>query len=356
MTLLLSHWIFLGWVLAIYFASRHFRQPSTAGFSAESQRLGGALVVALATLQFSYWLRINGIQANWPFIFYLHQPALYAVGPLLYFYIETLQGRSVSQSRIHRHLIPAYAIGGLSLLEWVWHDSDSPMALSPVLYCVSFGTGVLYASEVLKTLHRFTHPSSLILWEVTVIRVTIGTGIAVVILALLGSLLNQAWFYPLHAAALSALMLFCFYVQQRYPGLTHYVVEEMAAEVEAQTKSRPSLANVDIPGTLARLHQLLAGEKRYADDLLDLPSLAASLDLGTHQLSRLINEHLGKNYNRLIKEYRIEAAKDLLVRYPDETVLNVALQVGFNSLSSFHAAFKELEGTTPGGYRKQHRA
>lgn len=353
MTLLLSHWIFLGWVLAVYFAIRQYRQQNTSSLSVQAQALGTALLISLAALQFSYWLRINDLHQAWPFIFYLHQPALYAIGPLLYLYTESLQGQTLTREHIHRHLCPAYVIGAFSLIEWIWRDSDSALTLSPALYCISFGTGALYSSQVLKGLHRFTHPASLIQWEINVIRATIVTGISVVTLALLGTLLNQDWFYPLHGTALSGLMLFCFYIQQRYPGLTHYVVEEMAAEVEHQTRARPALAQVDIAATLAQLRHAMEIDKRYADENLDLPSLAQSLNLGTHQLSHLINEHLGKNYTRFIKEYRIDAAKHLLAQQPDETVLNIALQVGFNSLSSFHAAFKELEGMTPGNYRKQ---
>lgn len=352
MTLLLSHWIFLGWLLALYFALQS-TLTNKSSVPTQSTFYGIALLLALALLQFSYWLRINDLQQTWPFTFYLHQPILYAIGPLLYFYTESLQGNAPSESQVNFHLGPAYVIAAISITEWRIRGASAPLELSPLLYCLSFGTGAFYARRVMHSLRSFAHPASLILFEINVMRVTVGIGIAVVILAMLGSLFSRSWFYPLHSSAITVLMLFAFYIQQRYPGLTHQVVEEIAAEAEQRTKPRITLSNVDIDQTLSRLRHMMEIDKRFTDDNLDLPTLAAELTLTTHQLSHLINEHLGINYTRFIKEYRIREAKRLLIEHPLETVLNIALQVGFNSLSSFHAAFRELEGTTPGSYRKK---
>lgn len=279
MTLLLSHWIFLGWALAAYFAALHYRQKKVEGLVSQAHLLGAALLISLATLQLSYWLRINALHMAWPFIFYLQQPALYAIGPLFFLYTQALQGQVLTREHLHLNLSPAYLIAAVSGIEWIWHDNASPLNLSATLYSISFGTGVLYASHVRKLLHRFSHPDSLIEWELKVIRAIILTGIAVVLLVLLGSLLNQDGFYMLHGVALSGLMLFCFYVQQRYPGLIHYVTEELAAEFEQQARTRPVLTQVDVSATLARLHQAMEVDKRYTDETLDLPSLAQSLNI-----------------------------------------------------------------------------
>ena len=47
------------------------------------------------------------------------------------------------------------------------------------------------------------------------------------------------------------------------------------------------------------------------------------------------------------------AAPDLLwVAEPSASVLSVGLSVGFTSQSNFYEAFREIEGMTPGQYRK----
>lgn len=351
MPLLLSHWIFLGAVLAMWFAvqmaTRH-QLPQPA-----SRLYGTSLLVALAWLQTSYWLRINGLSHSWPLVHYLHQPMLYAAGPLFYFYSESLQGNAPDELRSRRHLAPAFLIFALSLWQWWRHSPDSDMTLSPWIYCLSFGSGALYAGRVLRSIRSFSQPNSLILTELALLKSTVAFGIGVVLLALMGSLLQQAWFFPLHASAISALMVLTFLLQQRYPDIGTNIETEIAAEAEQRSKPRPPLTTLDVQDTLNRLNTMMEIEQRYTDETLDLPSLAASLGVSTHQLSQLINEHLGINYTRFIKTYRITAAKRLLLEQPEETVLNIALQTGFNSLSSFHAAFKELEGQTPGAFRKQ---
>ncbi|MCP4492464.1 MAG: AraC family transcriptional regulator [Gammaproteobacteria bacterium] len=58
-----------------------------------------------------------------------------------------------------------------------------------------------------------------------------------------------------------------------------------------------------------------------------------------------MNNRLGKNFSRYLREHRIQDE-------PAASVLCVGLSVGFSSQSNFYEAFREIEGTTPGQYRK----
>jgi AraC-like DNA-binding protein len=46
----------------------------------------------------------------------------------------------------------------------------------------------------------------------------------------------------------------------------------------------------------------------------------------------------------------------MLLAEPRASVLSVGLSVGFTSQSNFYEAFREIEGSTPGQYRKLHAA
>ncbi|MEQ1914910.1 MAG: helix-turn-helix domain-containing protein [Sideroxydans sp.] len=83
-----------------------------------------------------------------------------------------------------------------------------------------------------------------------------------------------------------------------------------------------------------------------------MPRLASRLGISAHQLSELMNARLGKGFSRYLREQRIDAAKSMLLNEPTASVLSVGLSIGFTSQSNFYEAFREIEGMTPGQYRK----
>jgi transcriptional regulator GlxA family with amidase domain len=113
-----------------------------------------------------------------------------------------------------------------------------------------------------------------------------------------------------------------------------------------------TLTQVDCDTALLRLQTLMGEERLYTDTELSLPRLAERMDLSTHQLSELLNTRLGKSFSRYLREQRVTAAKAMLVAESSASVLSVGLNVGFSTQSNFYEAFRELEGMTPGQYRK----
>ena len=65
----------------------------------------------------------------------------------------------------------------------------------------------------------------------------------------------------------------------------------------------------------------------------------------------LFQNHIGMTILEYILQYRVAQAQRLLAT-TDESVLDVALQNGFGSTSSFYSAFKKYVGCAPNGYRK----
>jgi AraC-like DNA-binding protein len=102
-----------------------------------------------------------------------------------------------------------------------------------------------------------------------------------------------------------------------------------------------------------RLQQLLNEEALYTDANLKLGDLAQRLHISPHQLSQLLNEHLGKNFSTFINEYRIRRACALIDGDDRLKLEAVGYEVGFNSRSTFFAAFKKVTGTTPLLYREK---
>lgn len=100
---------------------------------------------------------------------------------------------------------------------------------------------------------------------------------------------------------------------------------------------------------------LVERDKIYLDPLLSLDRLAKRLQVPSHYLSQYLNRELKKSFNEWLNEHRIEAFKRLAQdpKAQDKTIQTLMYEVGFNSKSTFHSAFKKRTGMTPTQYRKK---
>jgi len=97
----------------------------------------------------------------------------------------------------------------------------------------------------------------------------------------------------------------------------------------------------------------------FKDPKLSIVTLASKIGVSQHRLRSLINQSMGyKNFSEFVNTYRIEDVKSVLTDEKKEhiPILTLALDSGFNSLSSFNRAFKNSESITPTEYRDQNRA
>jgi len=106
--------------------------------------------------------------------------------------------------------------------------------------------------------------------------------------------------------------------------------------------------------TLKNLHQFMEVEKIYLDPDLTLSVFARRLHIHANQLSRIINEQYGQNFNDFINKYRIQEAQRKLSdpNKQDKKILEILYETGFYSKSVFNTAFKKITGQTPSAYRR----
>jgi AraC-like DNA-binding protein len=93
-------------------------------------------------------------------------------------------------------------------------------------------------------------------------------------------------------------------------------------------------------------------ERIFKDMGLTLTSLSSQLMVTPHQLSEILNDRLSVNFRTYLNDRRVREAERLLVDRPDESVLEIAFEVGFSSKTSFNARFLEKTGLTPSDYRR----
>jgi AraC-like DNA-binding protein len=92
-------------------------------------------------------------------------------------------------------------------------------------------------------------------------------------------------------------------------------------------------------------------DREYARQL-DVAALAREAHASPAHFARGFKRAFGVTPHRYLLRRRIERGKELL-RGTDLSVTEISLEVGFQSLGSFGAAFRELVGESPGRYGRR---
>lgn len=102
---------------------------------------------------------------------------------------------------------------------------------------------------------------------------------------------------------------------------------------------------------LQALAELMARERLHLDPALTLPRLARRLGTPQTRLSQLLNDNNQTSFKQYLTQLRVVEAKGLLRQTPAKPLEVVAEEAGFQSMSTFHSAFKKREGITPATFR-----
>lgn len=95
--------------------------------------------------------------------------------------------------------------------------------------------------------------------------------------------------------------------------------------------------------------------KPYLNPSLNIDTLAKQLNIPALEISTVLNHHLGQHFFDFINSYRVNEAANILSLKSNKqkAILEILLEVGFNSKSSFNTAFKKHLTVTPSQYRKE---
>ena len=99
-----------------------------------------------------------------------------------------------------------------------------------------------------------------------------------------------------------------------------------------------------------QLQQILEYVDAHLDRDLRLEHLAQVLDMSQFHFSRLFKQSIGLSPYQYLIQQRIERAKQLL-KQTDQSIVDIALNCGFNSHSHLSKQFRQVTGITPKAYR-----
>lgn len=141
----------------------------------------------------------------------------------------------------------------------------------------------------------------------------------------------------------------------KVPSL-HLKYQPKASNTKSIEKYRTSgLSNNEAVEIHTKLEMLMAESQPFLQPDLSLSMLASALDISTNHLSQVVNSMCGCNFYQYVNRYRIAFSQQLIEADKSQTLtsLVIALDSGFQSTSTFYAAFKKETGMSPSAYRQQ---
>jgi len=297
-----------------------------------SKLAGFILISSLTAIQ---WLNLQFILALSELIFSpLYIALLYCIAPSFYFYSRRLLTAKTQFSRWQiLHIFPLLMSGFI----------PEQLAL-PLAFLIGSGY-LLWLARAVYLLRQQRQRFKL---ELLALAVLFSIAISVIVLGFLWPLITHLAFVIGYSILIGLAFFAVALTLMRFPSITDDVAEAVQA-----TYAESTLKNIDRKQVISQLNQLMEQEKLYTLESLSLAMLAEQLKLNSHQLSELINTEFQQGFSKYIRQYRVKAAKKLLLDEPDSSVLSIGLSVGFSTQSNFYTAFRDIVGMAPGKYRKQ---
>ena len=325
-----------------------------------------ALILLLCSLilasRFVYTQHFSPWMLRW---IALPDTIILAIGPLTYGYVHTLLLKKKLKTSFLRHLAPFsiylflalfLAFSPLNvLLDWgvkswlpIVYLLVEGFAIGFNFFMVAKGQVVIYRFKSLEAAHLSYKQQPLTYLNIFLLTLFV--------VLLLWSLVFVAKLFGISLGALTYDTVWIIIPIQFYI-ISYFMLGEskplrFAAEKKATNSSR--LRPDRIASLRESLDKLMSEEKVYLNNELTLKNLADQVDSSSNDISWLLNEVYKKSFYDYINSFRIRAfIKQLEARkYANKTLLSLAMDVGFNSKSTFNNTFKKEVGMTPREYLK----
>ena len=335
-----------------------------------ANRLLAALTLTISIIVSGAVLLSSKYVFVYPHLSRIHHPFVFLAGPLLYLYLRELisNGKGFERKDLLHfvpfavfliYLLPYYLQSRkskldvlsseyvqVSLGQW-YYVRSSLFIIQFLVYLVLIVLTIVQFSRRAKKLDsqqdratlselRFFVIASAVLWIGAVLRYALDPTGRTNLLVPLGA---------------SAVIYGMGYLKMTRPKQRPLSVEGERASAKKYEKS--TLTPERAERYVNKLVQCMKETKPFTDGDLNLQSLAATLSIPPHHLSQIINERLGQTFADFINSYRVEEAKQRLLdpAFSHMSLLGIAIEVGFNSKSSFNSVFKKHTNMTPSEFR-----
>ena len=99
------------------------------------------------------------------------------------------------------------------------------------------------------------------------------------------------------------------------------------------------------------MKQVVEYTQDHCKSNISLKKLSDRFGVSQSQLSRYFHNTFEKTFKAYLLNVRIAQSK-LLLCNTEESIIDIAMNCGFNSIRTFNRTFKDIEDCTPSHYRK----
>ena len=287
----------------------------------------------------------------------------FAIGPIAYFHFKEIVNPSFKLSlRLISHLIPSFLIDILFStsfftyvrfnMDWAYANVENIQLVFLLIGLLVFFHMLIYAYFIYRMTRKRDFKSLEIEKKITgwlktfgilwILNLTfIGIVIPVAILNL-GQLDDHLYMVYKPAGVLGSICIYWLgysYLLKYRSSINNYLLRM------SNTRYSPA----EVTKRKKQLVEALEVEALYKNEKLNVEGLARHLGWSMRDVSQIIREGFGTNFNELINRYRIDAFK-VMITVPENrkySIAGIAKDVGFNSKASFYRAFKKTCGETP---------
>jgi AraC-like DNA-binding protein len=296
---------------------------------------------------------------------------IYLFGPFLYIYIRRLTFREEKTFQLSwKHYIPAmlyfgYFIWSLTVSNAIiksFHQSGNARVLYLFVELVGLVSIAAYIikSYLLVRIFKKNQESELS-YDQQVSKYLFSVLLALSCFAILWvfSFVNVYIYriyysfvsYDIMWISSSLLMYFVGFYSLTQPHIFRIPIEV----VRSPEKNKERLKVAEVENLQKLIETAMGKEQLYLASDLSLSVLAEKLKTTSNNLSWVLNKVYQKNFYEFVNEYRV---RDFINRIKNDehkqlTIFSIALEVGFNSKSTFNKAFKTITQETPSAYIKK---
>lgn len=367
--------LFTTFNLFVFFSLLFFRRENSL-----PNKVLALLLINPAINFISNVIVLSGYLYQFPYFYFFAQMTCYLFAPLVYVYVDLLLGKRIKWFQ------PMFVVTALAMLmsfafaiEFVLMGKQEQHAyilglmqepypwqmtlvngLFILLQQVYFSLAAFRVYKYQKKLpHVFANYSHTRVKFVTrfIGLIWILNLITICLYATLPMIEVEYIYLPIVLVAIYSFVLY--FVFHHHSVFTEEAYEQFVEQSspiyqEESEETEPEEANdPELPLITQKIERYLEETEAYTDQEFSVKSLSEAVGVPSGKISRAINQHLGKNFNELVNEKRVEKSKQLLDKADQYTIEGIGYEAGFSSRASFYRAFKKHTGVTPSDFLKQ---